>query len=257
VQLDNGSVVVRLQPIAQRVLERLDEIVPIDLSTQVPPEKLDVNFVLVQSDDLSSVQSAVELFERLTWILLALVGAGLVGSVLVSPDKRAGVQRVGLGVVISMVVTLGLYDFLRDRYLANLPAEVQSVAAAQAVFDITTRYVRDGLRVLLLLGAVIFTGAWLAGDARGAVQVRAAWHRLFGRRSAEGEVDQPGPVRLWVAHHARELQVAFVALAVVVLLAADHPTGATVIALAFVVLAACGIVRWMARDASPHEQLAG
>jgi hypothetical protein len=134
---------------------------------------------------------------------------------------------------------------------------VQSVAAAQAVFDITTRYVRDGLRVLLLLGAVIFTGAWLAGDARGAVGVRAAWHRLFGRRSAEGEVDQPGPVRLWVAHHARELQLAFVVLAVVVLLAADHPTGATVIALAFVVLAACGIVRWMARDASPHEQLAG
>jgi hypothetical protein len=246
---------VRLQPIAERVLQRLDEVVPIDLSAQVPPERLNVSFVLVQSDDLASVQSAVELFERLTWILLALVAAGLVASVIVSPEKRAGVQRVGLGVVISMVVTLGLYDFLRDRYLSNLPAEVQSIAAAQAVFDITTRYIRDGLRLIMLVGAVLFTGAWLAGDARGAVHARAAWHRLFGRRSGDGEVDAPGPVRLWVAHHARELQLAFVALAVVVLFAADHPSGATVIVLALVVLAACGIVRWMAHDAEPHEQL--
>jgi hypothetical protein len=64
-------------------------------------------------------------------------------------------------------------------------------------------------------------------------------------------------VRLWVAHHAREVQLGFVVLSVVVLFAADHPTGATVVVLALVVLAACGIVRWMAHDAAPREQVAG
>jgi hypothetical protein len=88
------------------------------------------------------------------------------------------------------------------------------------------------------------------------VQARAAWHRLFGRRAGDGEVDEPGPVRSWVAVHAHLLQLAFVAIAVVVLLAADHPTGASVLGLAVVVLAACGVVRWMAHDATPSEQLA-
>src|SRR5436305_4600332 len=125
VQNANGKIVLRLEPIAQRVLQRLDQVVPIDLS-KVPVERLNTEIVLVDSQSLDQVQTLVQWFNGLTWVLIVLAAAALIGSVFVAADRRQGLQRAGLAVAISMTVTLLLYNLGRDAYISSLPSEVKN-----------------------------------------------------------------------------------------------------------------------------------
>ncbi len=231
IERDDGQVVVLLGPLAERLLERVSQVVPIDLSN-IDPERLNVRFVLIDSEDLASVQSVVEWGNRLTYLLIALAVAAFVAAVFVAPDRRAGLQRVGIGIAASMSVTLLLYAFARDRYLTNLPAEVEHPDAAEAIFDELTRYVKQGLRALLALGVVLWVGAWLAGPSSSAAWVRARWNALTGHRG-EGVAQSGGSA--WVAGHATELRAAIAAVGVVALLLWDRPTGKVVLLLAILV----------------------
>src|SRR5262249_52963015 len=158
---ENGKIVVSLQPIAEQLLKQLNGVVPIDLSASVPPERLDIRFVLVDSDDLARVQTAVEWFNRAAWFLLGLVVISFVLAIVIAPDKRGAVKRVGIGTVASMAVTLVLYNFGRNRYLDSLPSEVHSKPAAANTFDIVTRNVLLGIRILLVVGVLLFVVSWL------------------------------------------------------------------------------------------------
>ena len=164
VQTENGKVVISLRPIAEQVLTKLDQVVPVDLSN-VDTSRLNTEFVLVDSKDLGSVQTGVKWFNRATYILLLLAIASLVASALLPRDKRRAVQRVGLAITISMAVTLVAYRAGRSFYISSLPAEVTHPDAATAAFDIITRYVERGIETLLILGVVLFVVAWVLGPS--------------------------------------------------------------------------------------------
>jgi hypothetical protein len=231
IERDDGQVVVLLGPLAERLLDRVSQVVPIDLSN-IDAERLNVRFVLIDSDDLAKVQSLVEWANRLTYLLIALAVASFVAAVFVAPDRRAGLQRVGIGIAASMSVTLLAYAFARDRYLTNLPDEVEHPDAAEAIFDTLTRYVQQGLRAFLALGVVLWIGAWAAGPSSSAAWVRARWNALTGHRG-EGVAQSGGAA--WVAGHATELRAAIAAVGVLALLLWDRPTGKVVVLLAILV----------------------
>jgi hypothetical protein len=241
VQTENGKVVLSLGPITQQVLQRVDQLVPVDLSN-VDTSRLNTDIVLVDSKDLGRVQSGVKWFNRGTYILLILAIAALVASALLPADKRRGVQRVGLAMSISMAVTLLAYRAGRSFYISSLPDEVTHPDAATAAFDIITRYVERGIEALLALGLILFVVAWLMGPSRAATRVRKWWQRLRNRGSAELAGVEPAPVALWVAKHRNELRFAVVALAVLTLLLWGQPTGRVVILLTLVTILVLGAI---------------
>jgi hypothetical protein len=246
VQRENGKVVISLQPIAQQVLTRLDQVVPVDLSNVDTSRLSNSNIVLVDSKDLGRVQTGVKLFNWATYILLALAIVLLVASALLPRDKRSGMQRVGLAVTISMAVTLLAYRAGRSYYISNLPSEVTHPDAATAAFDIITRYVERGILTLLTLGVVLFGVAWILGPSRAATSLRGWWERLRNRGSAELAGVEPAPVALWVARHRNVLRFAVVALAVIALLLWEQPTGRVVLLLTLLTVLALAVISLIA-----------
>jgi hypothetical protein len=231
IERDDGQVVVVLGPMAERVLARVNEVVPVDL-TNVDADRLNARFVLVDSADLADVQTAVEWFNRLTWVFVALALVCLIAAVFVAPDRRRGLQRVGIGIAVSMSLTLLLYAVVRDRYLTNLPDDVEHPDAAAAIFDTLTRYVQQGLRALLVLGAVLWVAAWVAGPSSSAVWIRGRWNALT-RHRGEGVAESGGAA--WVADHASELRAAIAGIGVVALMLWDQPTGKVILLLSILV----------------------
>jgi len=253
IQTENGKVVLSLRPIAQQVLQRLDDLVPVDL-TNVNADRLNTQFVLVDSEDLGRVQSGVKWFNRGTYILLFLAIAALVAAALLPKEKRRGVQRVGLAITISAAVTLLAYRAGRSFYISSLPEEVTHPDAATAAFDIVSRNVERGIKIALLLGVLLFVVAWVLGPARTATRLRARWHRLGARRSDRLSGVEPGPVAIWVAGHQNELRFAVVALAVIALLLWEQPTGRVVLLLTVLTVLALAVISVLGRGVPSADE---
>ncbi len=177
-------------------------------------------------------------------LILALLF--LVGAVALAKDRRLGFRRLGLSVVISMVLAGLLYTFARNEYLSALP-EVQNPEAAQATFDILTRFLQRAIRALLVLGVLTLLGAWVVGPSSAAARVRSWWDTLLGRASEAGADRDVGPAPIWVAAHERSLQIAVAVLAVLVIATWTRPTGLVIIFVVIVALLIAAGIRLVAQ----------
>jgi hypothetical protein len=128
-------------------------------------------------------------------IVLALIALG----VYVAKGHRRALVGRSLGVAAWMIVlALGL-AISRSVYLNALPANVSHDAAA-VTYDTLVRYLRLGLRAVLVLALVIAIGAFLTGPSVTAVRIRdgltrgLAW--LRGRGESVGL--RTGPIAIWV-----------------------------------------------------------
>jgi len=77
----------------------------------------------------------------------------------------------------------GLLIF-RGVYLNSVPASVLPADAAAALFDTFVRFIKEGLRRILVLGLIVAGGAFLVGPSVTAVKTRAAFGSGLGRSSA-------------------------------------------------------------------------
>lgn len=237
VSTKDGKVVVKLGAVVKEVLDRVDDQFGIDVASKVPADKLDVDFVIVDSSQLADVQVAVRWLDRLAWLSVILAVGLFAASVAVAPDRRKGLLRVGFGIAVGMLLLyLGL-TLGRDLYLTNLPSGVESPDAAAAVFDTLTRFAFQAVRTIFALGVVLLAGAWVAGPSSAARAVRGFWDRMLGRGgNLAGSAVDLGPVPAWIAAHLVAVRAAIVALAVVVLIAWDRPTGRVVMWIAIATL---------------------
>lgn len=253
VSTDDGKVVLKLGGLAQKVLEEIDAQFGLDLAGTIPAEDLDVDFVLIESEQLADAQGATRLLDRLSWLTVILALGLLIGSVALEPDHRRGIRNVGIGVALSMAALLVGIGLGREAYLASLPGGVR-LDAAEAVFDILTRFVLQSIRVLFAVGAVLFVGAWLAGPSSSARSLRGLWNSVLGRGSAAaGSAVDLGPVPGWVAGNIAVLRVVVLAVALLVLLAWDRPTGLVVLLIAVLTLVPLAAIQFLAR-AAPSPQ---
>jgi hypothetical protein len=232
---ENGKVVVRLGPITVEVLNRLDEILGTDLRNSIPDERLDGEFVLVESDDLANLQDEISLFDRLSWLIPILTIALLAASIIISRPRRLAFRRLGVAIVAPMAVSLLLYDWVRSQYVGALPDDIHNPDAAAAFFDITTRFLPRGMLVLLVLGIVIVFLTWLFGPTGWAGRVRAWWDTLVGRVGDKSEDRHVGPAPRWVADNQRTLLAFTLAFGMLALLVWTHPTGLVVLTVVVVV----------------------
>ncbi len=257
VSLQDGKVVVKLGAVVKEVLDRVDDQFGIDVASKVPADKLNVDFVIVDSDQLADVQVAVRWLDRLAWLSVILAVCLLAGSVAVAVDRRKGLLRVGVGIALGMLVLYLGFTLGRDLYLTNLPSGVERPDAAAAVFDTLTRFVLQAVRTIFVLGVVLMVGAWLAGPSSAARTMRGFWDRVLGRGgNLAGSAVDLGPVPAWVASHLVAVRAAIVALAVIVLIAWDRPTGRVVLWIALATLIPLALVQLIAnagRDASSDD----
>jgi hypothetical protein len=200
---------------------------------------------VAEAKDLVRARSAYSALDRLAawlpWLNLAVLALG----VYLARDHRRALLATGLGVAASMVVLAGTLLVLRAVLVDSVPS--RSAPATTATFDLVVRFLRDGLRTVLVLGVVVAVGAFMAGPAATAVRVRAAaagslaWLRERGTRAGL----RTGRVGGWVHTHAGALRFTAVGLAVLVFVFLDRPSGFAVLTIALSLLACLAVVQFL------------
>jgi hypothetical protein len=246
VTVEGDTVSLNLAPFIQTVKQQLVA-QGFTLAERIP--QVDKSFVLFQSEDITRAQRAFSLLNTLGVWLPVIAIVLLVLGVYVAKDHRRALVGAALGVAISMVVlALGLTVF-RSIYLDAVPAAVLPHDAAAVLYDTIVRFLRLGLRTVLVLGLVVATGAFLSGQSVTAVRTRQGLSNAIGwlAGGAERAGFSSGPVGSWVYANKKALRIGAVALAALALVFWGRPTGKVVIGLTLALLVVLALIEFLGR----------
>jgi hypothetical protein len=183
-QTGEGDVVLDLQPLVEQLADR------IGLSQEQVEERLgpDAGRILImESDQLGTVQTAVELIRKLSvWLAIAILVLFAVAVYLAEGRRRETLRAVG----ITFVVVGGLLLVIRNLagdWIVDTLADGQSVRdAASNAWLIGTDLLAGVAWTAIAYGAIVILAAWLAGPTRAATSAR--------QRLAPTLRDRPGLV---------------------------------------------------------------
>ena len=249
ITVENDTVSVNMAALIQTVKERLVDR-GFTLAERIP--EVDASFVLFQSQDVARAQRAFNLIDTLgVWlpiIALLLIAIG----VYVAKSHRRALVGAGIGVAVGMVVlALGLTIF-RTIYLDAIPSDVLPHDAAALLYDTVVRFLRLGLRTVLVLALIVAAAAFLTGPSVTAVRTRrgitTAIDRLRG--GAEQAGWNTGPVGAWVYRNKTVLRIAAVSVAALALVFWGRPTGKVVIGLSLALLVVLAIIEFLGRPSA-------
>ena len=250
VTIENDTVSINLGPIIQEVKQRLIDR-GFELASRIP--NVNPSFVLVQSDYIAQARGAFNLLNAIgNWLPVIALFFLAIG-IYVAKGHRRALVGVGLGLAGGMLALgLGLALF-RTIYLNELPLGVLTRDAAAAFYDTLVRFLRLGLRTVLVFGLVIALAGFLTGRSTTAVRARAGLTKGIGwlRGGAEQAGFRTGPVGAWVYTYKRVLWIAVIAIAALVLVFWDQPTGRVILGITLGVLVALVIIEFLGRPPSP------
>jgi hypothetical protein len=242
----NGLVTLNLGPFIDVVKHRLAAR-GLTIVEKIPP--INPTFPLFSAKYLVKAQTAYRLLNDLKIVLpilaLLLLGAG----VYVARHHRRALIGAGLGLAASMfVLAAGLLIF-RSIYLNSVPDSKLPADAAAVLFDTLVRFIRAGLRTLLVLGLVVAAAAFFTGSSVTATRARRSVSSGLGWIRDRGQLVglRTGPVGTWTYAHRKALRIGATAIAVVVFVFWGKPTGAVVIAIAAVLLGVLGLIELIGR----------
>jgi hypothetical protein len=248
----NGQIVLNLGPFIAVVKQDLISH-GFSLASNIPPVSPTV--ALFQASDLGKAQSLYRLITTLKIVLPILALVLLAAGVWVARNRRRALVGAGLGLAASMLILgAGLLIF-RGIYLNGVPASVLPADAAAAAFDAFVHFLRNGLRVVLVVGLVVAIAAFFTGPSRAAVQARsgiksgADWIRHYGERRGVST----GPVGQWTYLHRRALRIGAVALAALIFVFWGEPTVLFVIVLVILLLIVLGLIELIGRPPAQPE----
>jgi hypothetical protein len=246
VRIENDTVSLNLATFVQTVKAQLVAS-GFTLAARIP--EVNTSFVLFQSADVTRVRSGFNLLNTLGVWLPVITLILLVIGVYVARDHRRAVVGAALGIAGAMVVlALGLAVF-RAIYLDAVPASVLPHDAAAVLYDTIVRFLRLGLRTILVLALVVAAGAFLTGQSVTAVRTRQglagaiAWLRGGADQAGFGT----GPVGTWIDTNKRVLRVGAVVVAALALVFWGRPTGKVVLGLTLALLAALAVIEFLGR----------
>lgn len=220
----------------------------------------DVNkqMVLFQSDQLKKIRKGAHLLDVVgNWLPVFTVLLGAIGVLLARRRRRALVTTALCAAVACLVIVVGLV-IVRRYYLDHLPPQVQSPAAAAAVFDTLVRFLRVSVRTAMVLGVVVALGAYLSGAGRLPRALRGAADRTAdsAARWSGGHGVRSGKAGTWVDAHRRWLTIGVLLVVALVFALWNHPTVLTVLLMVIILLAALAVISLLAadgRNAEPAE----
>jgi uncharacterized membrane protein SirB2 len=246
VTISNNQVVLNLGPFINVVKRDLANR-GFTIITRLP--NINPTLALFSAKYLVKAQQGYRLLNDLKWALpiLTLVLLGL--GVYVARSHRRALIGAGLGLAASMVILgLGLTIF-RGVYLNSVPSSVLPADAAAVLYDTLIRFIRDGLRVLLVVGLIVAIAAFFSGPSVTAVRTRGAFKSGFDwlRRSGEHAGVSTGPVGRWTYTHRRALRITAIAIAALVFVFWGQPTWVTALVIAIVLLIVLGLIELIGR----------
>ena len=217
------------------------------LASQIPPVHPTV--VLFQANDLGKAQTLYRVIKAGRIVLIVLVLLLLAAGVWVARGHRRALIGAGLGLAASMLVLgIGL-NIARGIYLSSVPASTFPSDAAAAAYDALVHFLRQTLRIVLIVGLVVAIGAFFTGPSRAAIQTRSAlksgpaWIRNYGERRGVST----GPVGQWTYLHRKGLRIGTVALLALIFVFWGTPTVLVVVVLVILLLVVLGLIELIGR----------
>ncbi|MCX4665460.1 hypothetical protein OG453_02015 [Streptomyces sp. NBC_01381] len=261
VGVDDGTVTLDVGAAVEEVKKDL-----VDAGVTPAEHIPDVNkkMVLIQSDKLKSVQSAGHALDVAgTWLPALTVVIGAAG-VFLAYRRRRALAKTALGAAVACLIVAIVLVVARRYYLDHLPPQVQSEAAAAAIFDHLLHFLRVTLRTVIVLGVIIALGAYFVGPGRGANAVRSTSERTAdsAARWADTHNIRTGRVGTWTAEHRRWVTIGALLVLALVFALWNHPTVLTVLLLVLILLAALALIALIAATgrrtlATGHEKTPG
>ncbi|MGH2814988.1 MAG: DUF3488 domain-containing protein, partial [Actinomycetota bacterium] len=246
VTVENDTVTLNMAAFIETVKQRLVES-GFSVAARIPT--VNASFVLFQSEDITRVRSGFNLLNTLGVWLPVIVIVLLVLGVYVAKDHRRALVGAALGVAVSMVVLALALTVFRSIYLDAVPAAVLPHDAAAVLYDTIVRFLRLGLRTVLVLGLVVAAGAFLSGQSVTAVRTRQGLSNAIGwlAGGAERAGFSTGPVGSWVYANKKALRIGAVALAALALVFWGRPTGKVVLGLTLALLVVLALIEFLGR----------
>jgi hypothetical protein len=255
VSVSNGQVVLSLGPFINLVKQDLVKR-GFTLVNNLPA--INPTLSLFSAKYLVKAQSGYRLINDLKIVLPILALLLMAIGVYVARSHRRALIGVGLGLAASMLVLgAGLLIF-RGVYLNSVPSNLLPADAAAALFDTLVRFIKEGLRTILVVGLVIAAGAFLTGTSVTAVRTRGAlasgfrWLRESGDRAGV----RTGPVGTWTYAHRKGLRISATALAALLFVFWGQPTPAVVIVIAILLLVVLGLIELIGHAPPVQPELA-
>jgi len=252
ITVSNGQVTLDLAPFIAIVKQDLAARV-FTLVNSLPP--IHPTLALFSSKTLVQAQTLYRLINDLKIVLpilsLLLIAAG----VYIARNHRRALIGAGLGFAGSMLVLGAALLVFRGAYLNSVPNSVFPSDAAAAAFDTLVRFIKEGLRVLLVVGLVVAIGAFFTGPSVTAVRTRAGFVSAFNwvRSSGERRGLSTGPAGRWTYAHRHALRICAVGLAAIIFVFQGRPTAASVIVLVIVLLVVLGLIELIGRPPAKPE----
>ena len=237
----NGKVVLSLGPIIAQAKQYLVTH-GVGFASSIPA--VNPTFPLFAAPNLAKAQSGYRLLLTLRWLLPLLSVALFVAGIWIARGHRRALLGAALGLAGAMLVLAIALAIARGIYLNSVPQNVLPANAAAAAYDTLVRFVKDGLRVLLVVGLVVAIGAFFTGPATAAVRTRRAlasgirWLRAHGERAGL----RTGPAGAWTAAHKTLLRVAAVGTVALIFVFWGQPSVAVVIWLVVLLLVLLGVI---------------
>jgi hypothetical protein len=241
VTISNGQVVVNLAPFIDLAKKRLAArgFTIVNNIPQVNP-----TLALFSAKYLVKAQTGYRLINNLKIVLpilsLLLLGAGIY----IAKGHRRALIGAGLGLAGSMLILGIVLAIARSIYLNSVPSNVLPANAAAVLYDTLVRFIKDGLRAILVVGLIVAIAAFFTGPSATAVGARRGISKGLGwvRTSGEAHGMRTGPFGRWVYQYRHALRIGAVALFGLIFVFLGRPTVANAILLAVLLLVVLGLI---------------
>jgi len=246
ISIQNGYVTLSLGPVIDAAKQRLAAR-GLTIVNKLPP--INPTYPLFSAKYLVKAQTGYRVLNNLKIVLPIAALLLLAAGVYVARNHRRALVAAGLGLATSMFVLAALLLIFRGIYLNSVPNSKLPADAAAALFDTLVRFIRDGLRTLLVIGLVVAAAAFLTGSSVSAVRTRAAFSSglRWLRERAELVGLRTGPVGQWTYAHRRALRIGATSSAVLVFVFWGWPTASVVTVIAVLLLIALGLIELIGR----------
>ena len=144
--------------------ERLDDRLPAD-AAQV---------TILDSDELEAAQTGVKLLKVLSWVVVFIALLCYAGAVWLARGRRPTLRNVGVALLLVGILLLVIRRVVGSYIVDALAAGVSVRDAVGSTWVIGTALLAQVAWALIVYGAVLVVGTWLAGPAGPAVRARAA-----------------------------------------------------------------------------------
>jgi len=246
----NGRVTLNLSAVLLQVRKLLDDR-GITIFDKIPINRLALRFELFDATSLSSAQTGVNLLNKLSYLLPILLFLFLGIAIWLSPNRRRTIIRWGIGVTIAASVFALAVAVGRGFYLDSVASTSLPRDALAATWDTLIRFLRGGLRAVMVVGLLVAFVTWLTGPGRTAVRLRTTATEGIGGMGdkAEDHGLDFGPFGRFVHHYRRGLQVAGLLLVAVFLLVANRISASRLLWAVVLLLIYLAVIQFISRAA--------